>query len=299
MGGSGIAGDLWRAILARECPLPVFNVRGYELPPAVDGRTLVVASSFSGDTEEVLSSFQQALARGARAFVITTGGQLLVTARANGVPAFVFSYSQEPRAAIGWGLMPLLALGESMQLTQGIERDVGEMLDVLRQVAGELDERVPESENRARKLAAGLAGKLTVIYAAGPLVEVARRWKTQLNESAKAWAFWEEMPEAHHNAITGYEFPAAIAQSAAVVFLESPDLVHPRVALRYEWTKDLLRRHAVPAFDVSTRGRSTLAQLMSLVISGDYVSAYLALLNGVDPTPTPVIDDLKSWLRAR
>ena len=108
MGGSAIAGDYFRALLSLESPVPVFNVRVYDLPSFVDEETLVIASSFSGETEETLSAFEQALATPARKLAITTGGRLLTTARANGVPAFTFAYKGEPRAAIGWGLMPLL-----------------------------------------------------------------------------------------------------------------------------------------------------------------------------------------------
>ena len=297
MGGSAIAGDLWRALLQRECDIPVFNVRGYELPSFVDGRTLVIASSFSGDTEEVLSAFKQALARPCPKIVTTTGGRLLATARANGVPAFTFDYNGEPRAAIGWGLMPLLAVGERLRLTQGIERDVDEMITVLDTVVADLADDVPTERNPAKQMAEGLLDRLPVVYGAGPLIEVARRWKTQLNESAKTWAFHEELPEAHHNAIIGYGLPNGVSRDTAVVFLESEPLIHPRVRLRYDYTKDLLLDTGVTVLTADARGRSALAQMMSLVLFGDYVSTYLAFLYGVDPTPTTVIDELKAWLR--
>ena len=295
MGGSAIAGDLWRALLQRECAVPVFNVRQYDLPPFVDERTLVIASSFSGDTEEVLSAFGQALAIPAPKIAITTGGQLLATARANGVPVFTFHYDQEPRTAIGWSLMPLLAIAELLRMMQGVDGDVEETIDVLSKLVSELAEDVPADQNPAKQMAQALNEKLPVIYGAGPLIEVAKRWKTQLNESAKTWAFFEELPEAHHNAIIGYGHPDAAAETA-VVFLESDTLVHPRVALRYRYTKDLLRKHGVSVLEGQASGRSALAQMASLTLFGDYVSTYLAFLYGVDPTPTTVIDELKAWL---
>jgi glucose/mannose-6-phosphate isomerase len=296
MGGSAIAGDLWRVLLQRECDVPVFNIRGYDLPPYVDERTLVIASSFSGDTEEVLSAFEQALARTAPKFVLTTGGRLLTAARANGVPAFTFEFAHEPRSAIGWGLMPLLAIGERLGLTQGIGRDVEEMVEIVGRVTEEIAEEVPTGRNAAKQMAEDLAGRLPVVYGAGPLFEVAHRWKTQLNESAKTWAFHEELPEIHHNAIIGYGLPANLARTTAVVMLESADLVHPRVRLRYEFTRELLRKAGVATLSVESWGRSALGQIMSLVVFGDYVSTYLAFLYGEDPTPTRVIDELKGWL---
>lgn len=296
MGGSAIAGDLWRVLLQRECAVPVFNVRQYDLPPFVDRHTLVIASSFSGDTEETLSAFQQALAVDCPKIAITTGGRLLATARANGVPAFTYEFAGEPRAAIGWSLMPLLAVSEKLGLTPGVGTDVGEALAVMASLTSQTGEDVPTAHNPAKQVAVSLHDKLPVIYGAGPLIEAARRWKTQLNESSKVWAFHEELPEIHHNAIIGYGLPKGIASDTTVVFLRSDDLVHPRIQLRYAFTRDLLKRSGIESMTVEARGVSALAQLMSLVLFGDYVSGYLALLYGVDPTPTTVIDELKAWL---
>src|SRR5436309_11947912 len=226
MGGSAIAGDYFRALLSRESPVPVFNVRAYDLPSFVDEETLVIASSFSGETEETLSAFEQALATPARKLAITTGGRMLTMARANGVPAFTFEYKGEPRAAIGWGLMPLLAIAEKLGLMQGVAGDVEEAIAVLDSLR---EQHIPEtdtSRNPAKRLALRLHERLPVIYGAGALIEVARRWKTQLNESAKVWAFFEEMPEAQHNAIVGMGLPQAIAGATTVVVLRSARLDH-------------------------------------------------------------------------
>jgi len=299
MGGSAIAGDYFRALLGLESSVPVFNVRQYDLPPFVDARTLVVASSFSGETEETLSAFEQALATPARKAVITTGGRLLTTARANGVPAFTFAYKGEARAAIGWGLMPLLGIAEKLGLMQGAERDVDEAVGVLAALRDECGAEVPASRNPAKQLALGLHERLPVVYAAGPLVEVARRWKTQLNESAKTWALFEEMPEAQHNAIVALGLPKATARAAASVFLRSQTLEHPRVRLRYDFSRRLFADAGIEALDATAREESALTQMLSLTMLGDYVSAYLALLYGVDPTPTAVIDELKVWMGER
>jgi glucose/mannose-6-phosphate isomerase len=262
----------------------------------VDERTLVVASSYSGTTEETLSAFEQALATPAKKLVVTGGGQLLATARANGVPAFHFEFKGEPRAAVGWSLMPLLRSAETLGLMQGVASDVDEAITVMRDHRAKLDASVPSAQNPAKQLAMRLHEKLPVIYGAGPLFEVARRWKSQLNESSKVWAFHEELPEIHHNSIIGYGLPSGIARDTFVAFLRSEDLVHPRVLLRYDFTRDLLEKSGVESETVSGGGRSALAQMLSLTLFGDYVSGYLAFLYGVDPTPTAVIDELKSWL---
>jgi len=227
MGGSAIGGDVFRLLLARECPVPVLNHRHYTLPPYVDGRTLLIASSYSGNTEETVSAFEQSLATPAKKLAITTGGRLLTAARANGVPAFVFRYQGEPRSAFGYGLMPLLAVAETLALMQGVGHDVDEAIAAMEALRERIGEDVPLAANPAKKLAARLAGRLPVIYGAEVLTEVAHRWKTQLNESTKVWSFYEQLPEANHNAIVSSSLPPEVAGLVTAVYLRSPDL-HPR-----------------------------------------------------------------------
>ena len=295
MGGSAIAGDVFRLLLGRECPVPVLNHRHYDLPPYVDARTLLVACSFSGNTEETVSAFEQGLATPAKKLAITTGGRLLTASRANGVPAFVYSYHGEPRAAFGYGLMPLLAVAEALELMQGVGRDVEEALAAMESLRERIGEDVPMSENAAKQMAAHLVDRLPVIYGAELLSEVAHRWKTQLNESTKVWAFYEQLPEANHNAIVSSALPSAVARPVTAVYLRSPGL-HPRVALQYEYSRRTMAAAGVDCLDVDVEGSGALAQVMTGVLLGDYVSLYLALLNGVDPTPTTAIDGLKAWL---
>jgi glucose/mannose-6-phosphate isomerase len=299
MGGSAIAGDLLRALAALESPIPIFGHRRYDLPLLVDGRTLLIASSYSGNTEETLSAFQAALsASGGKKLVITTGGQLLATARANGIPAFVFRYESTPRAALGYSLMPLLAIAGKLGIIEEKSADVAEAIAVMEELLCRIGEDVPLAENPAKQLAARLHGRLPVIYGAGLLTDVARRWKTGLNETSEMWAFFEELPEADHNAIVGYGLPADIAKAAFVVFLRAPSL-HPRVLLRYEYTRRALAEAGVECETVEALGSSPLAQILSTVFFGDHVGLYLAILNGVEPTPTAVIAGLKDWLTQR
>lgn len=295
LGGSAIAGDVFRVLLRRESTVPVFNHRQYGLPPYIDHRTLVVASSFSGNTEETLQAFRLALATPAKKLVVTAGGQLLATARANGVPAFVIRFRGEPRAALGWSLMPLLAVAERLGLMQNVEGEVEEAVAVMEGLQLRIGPKVPAEENPAKRLAHRLHGRLPVIYGADPLTEAAHRWKTQLNEVSKAWAFYEELPEANHNALAGYGLPEAVARLATVVFLRSADL-HPRVLLRFAFTQRTLSEAGADFAEVSAEGKSALAQILSLVLFGDYVSYYLAVLNGVSPTAIPAIERLKAWL---
>ncbi len=295
MGGSAIGGDLLRSLVALESPVPIFSHRSYELPLLVDERTLLIASSYSGGTEEVLSAFQQALPTAAKKVAITTGGKLLATARANGVPSFVFQYEAEPRSALGYSIMPLLAIAGKAGLVGDKSEDVQEAIGVMEALAKRIGETVPVADNPCKQLAEKLHDRFPAIYGAGILTEVAHRWKTQLNESSKVWCFYEELPEANHNAIIGYALPKGIASSAFVVFLRGPAL-HPRVLLRYDFTRSALEQAGVESTVVEAEGRSPLAQMMSTILFGDWLSLYLAILNDVAPAPTTIIDELKDWL---
>jgi glucose/mannose-6-phosphate isomerase len=295
MGGSAIGGDLLRSLVALESPVPIFSHRSYELPLLVDDRTLLIASSYSGGTEEVLSAFRQALPTEAKKVVITTGGDLLTTARANGIPSFVFQYEGEPRSALGYSIMPLLAIAGKAGLLGDKSEDVQETIAVMEALAERIDEAVPLADNSCKQLAQRLHDRLPVVYGAGILTEVAHRWKTQLNESSKVWCFYEELPEANHNAIIGYALPKGVASSAFVVFLRGPAL-HPRALLRYDFTRSALEEAGVESTVVDAEGKSPLAQMMSTVLFGDWLSLYLAMLYNVAPAPTTVIDELKEWL---
>jgi len=298
MGGLVIAGDLLRSLAALESPVPIFVHRDYGLPLLVDDRTLLIAMSYSGDTEETVSAFETSLGTGAKKLVITTGGRLLALAQANGVPAFVFEYKSTVRGALGYGLMPLLAIAGKAGIVGDKADDVEEAVFLTEHMAGRIGENVRLARNPAKQLAERLEGHLPVVYGAGILADVARRWKTQLNENSKLWCFWEELPEANHNAIVGYGLPREMAARAFVIFLRGPAL-HPRIRLRYEFTRKALSEAGVESETVDAEGKSPLAQMMSTIFFGDYVSLYLAIQAGVDPSPTTAIADLKRWLAER
>jgi glucose/mannose-6-phosphate isomerase len=295
MGGSAIAGDIVRALALRHGRKPVFVHRGYDLPAFVGERTLVVACSFSGETEETLSSFQQALGSPAKKLVITTGGKLAAMARSRGAPAYVFEYEGEPRSALGHSLMPLLALAEVTGVLPGQSREVDEALSVLDGLVEDVGASSALETNAAKQVAVLLEGKLPVVYGAEALTEAAHRWKTQLNENAKVWAFYEEISELNHNAVEGFALPKQVAERAFVVFLWHREL-NPRNLLRYEATREALATAGVASERVEARGEGDLARVLSAAYVGDWVSLYLAMLNGMRPSPVTAIQQVKRLL---
>ncbi|HEY41677.1 MAG TPA: bifunctional phosphoglucose/phosphomannose isomerase [Dehalococcoidia bacterium] len=298
MGGSAIGGDLVGSLVASEARIPVIVYRGYDLPAYVDDSTLVIASSYSGNTEETLSAFNQALETGAKKLAITTGGKLKKIADENGVPVLTFNYRSQPRAALAFSFLTILGFLQKLGVIGNKSTEVTKAVEVLLKLSDKISETRQVSKNPARQLAEKLYGNLAVVYGAGLLSEVAHRWKTQINENSKAWAFYEVFPELNHNAVVGYQFPAELAEKITVVMLRSDLLAQP-VQLRYEVTGRLLERAGVGYESVDGEGDTPLSQLLSLVLFGDYVSYYLAILYRIDPSPVEAIDYLKEQLARR
>jgi glucose/mannose-6-phosphate isomerase len=295
MGGSAIGGDLVSSLALSEAKLPILIHRDYNLPAFIDAKTLVIASSYSGMTEETLSSFEQALDTKSKKLAITTGGKLKTMAEKRNVPVFSFAYKAPPRAALPFSFMPILCFLQRLGFISDKSSDVAETVPVLQQLSRETNEGVPLPQNPAKQLASKLHGHLAVIYGADIVSEVAHRWKTQLNENSKAWAFYEVFPELNHNSVVGYQFPTELASKIVVVLLGSALLPKP-IQLRYQVTCQLLEQAKVDYQIVDGKGTSPLSQIMSLVLFGDYTSYYLAILNKIDPTPVKAIDFLKEQL---
>ncbi|MFA5308332.1 MAG: bifunctional phosphoglucose/phosphomannose isomerase [Dehalococcoidales bacterium] len=295
MGGSAIGGDLVRSLAQAEAGVPVIVHRDYGLPAYVDDKTLLIASSYSGNTEETLSGFEPALKTGAKKLAMTTGGKLEQMAQANHIPVFKIEYQAQPRAALGYSFIPTLAVMQRLGFISDKSADVAETVKVLENLASKLEEKSLEKSNPAKQVARRLYGHLPVVYGAGIASEAAHRWKTQLNENSKAWAFYEAFPELNHNATVGFPLPKEVASKIRVVLLRSP-LFNQRIKLRYEVTCELLKQSGVAYEFVDGEGQSALAQMVSLVMFGDFASYYLAILYQVDPSPVKVISYLKDKL---
>ena len=295
MGGSAIAGDLVRSLISSTGKPIIFVHRDYDLPAFLDETTLVIASSYSGNTEETLSGFSWALERKCKKLVITTGGKLKALAEAARIPVFIIDHVSQPRAALGYSLMPLIAFLRKLDFLEDKPTEIEGMVQSLETLLAGIREMVPTESNQAKQLATRLHGRIVVIYSAGMLSEVARRWKTQINEASKAWAFHETFPELNHNAVVGYQFPSELASKIYVVLLRSLS-IHPRTLIRYQATCELLEQSGVGHEIIDSGGGSELSQMMSLVFLGDWVSYYLAMLYGIDPTPVKAIDYLKKRL---
>ena len=295
MGGSAIGGDLVKGIWSDRLSVPVEVVRGYELPAWVGGDTLVIASSKSGATEETISALSQALERRCAVVVLTAGGPLREVAQRTGLPLATFPEAGTPRSSVGYSMGLLAGILERAGVLELQQAEIAEGTSAAREMAARCEPGVPTSENLAKQLAWSLVDRFTVIEASGFLAPVARRWKAQLNENGKSAAAFEELPEATHNTVVGYEQPESLRDHLFVVFLASV-LEHPRNALRARLVGDLLDSAKISYQFVDAIGDSKLGQALSAIVIGDYVSVYVAFTYGIDPSPVAVIDHIKEQL---
>jgi glucose/mannose-6-phosphate isomerase len=296
MGGSAIGADLVAAHVFPVCRVPLVVHRDYGLPSWAGGaETLVIASSHSGDTEETLDSYDAARRAGCRIVALCTGGELERRAKANGIPVIKFDHPGQPRAAVGFSFGLLLAALFHLEL---IPDPTDHVLSAVRAMKGqqnELKSNVPVSGNPAKRLAGQLVERWVNVYGAGILAPVARRWKTQINEIAKAGAGFEFLPEADHNALAGLQNPALLQQTAGI-FLQAPS-DHPRNRLRLELTEQAFLTAGLGHEHYLAQGDGPLAQLWTALHFGDYAAYYLAMAYGVDPTPVAALAELKQKLK--
>jgi glucose/mannose-6-phosphate isomerase len=293
MGGSAIGGALARAALGDRASRPIVVMRDYGVPAWTTPDATVLCASYSGNTEETLAAFEAAGALGARRVVATTGGKLAAAAREEDVPVIPLPGAFQPRVAVGYMLVIALEVAAACGATESLHSEI----DV---TAAHTEDLVAEwgpdgaEDSLPKQLARGLHGTIPQVAGAGLTAPIAYRWKTQLNENAKIPAFSSELPELDHNEIVGWTGAAELGRFSAV-FLDDSDL-HPRVRQRIELTRGLIGADAAGSFRVESRGETRLERLVSLVLLGDLVSLYLAVLRGIDPTPVEAIERLKRAL---
>ena len=296
MGGSGIGGSLARTALAPRLERPLESVRGAELPPYVGPDTLVLCSSYSGNTEETLAAYDAAGAAGAPRVVSASGGELPARARRDKVPVIPLPGGFQPRAAVGYSFVVALEVAAIAGCAPSLRAEVEAAAALARELADEWGPDGPE-DGDAKRIARALHETVPVIVGPGVGAAAAYRWKCQLNENAKLPAFAAELPEAGHNEIVGWEDAASLAAFSAVL-LEDPD-AGERMAARVELTAGIIGGQARAVERIAPRGATRVERLVSHVVLGDLVSLYLAVLRGVDPITIEPIDRLKAGLAAR
>jgi glucose/mannose-6-phosphate isomerase len=294
MGGSALA-----ALISRSWPgysLPFEVCRQYQIPAYVSERTLFIAASNSGNTEETLSALAEAETKDAKIVIIAGGGKLAEIAAQKNYPYFKLPKAEQPRYAVFYNLVALLTTLEAAGLLG--ESDISAELENASKFLTEAVKAwlptVPTAENEAKKLANDLAGKSGVVYG-GPLMSpAAYKWKISFNENAKNIAWWNEFPEFNHNEFIGWS-SHPVQKPYGVIELRS-SLEHPRVQKRFEVSERLLSGKRPAPHVVNVQGESLLQQLVWAITFGDFVTIYLALLNNLNPAPVELVEKLKKEL---
>ncbi len=294
MGGSAIGADLLSAYVMQTCALPVFVHRDYGLPAFAKGKeTLVIAASHSGNTEETLDAFEMAVKNECRLVAITTGGDLAGRADEKGLPVWKFEHKGQPRAAVGFSFGLLLALFARLELIPDPANDLADAVHAMKGLQGQFRPEIPAVNNPAKRYAGQLMGRWVTVIGAGLLAPVARRWKGQINEVAKAAANFEFLPEADHNTLAGTINPEEVLNPHTMtLFLRSPS-DHVRNRLRSDLTRKTYMLEGLNTDVIDGRGKTALAHMWTLVLFGDYMAYYLAMAYGVDPTPVEALENFK------
>jgi glucose/mannose-6-phosphate isomerase len=295
LGGSAIGGDLLRAYLSDECRIPLTVNRHYTLPASVGSKTLVIVSSYSGNTEETISAQKDATRRKAKVVCISTGGEVTRFARKHKQPCIETPGGLQPRAALGYSFFPLLVFLSASGFIKPKDRDIRETIALLR-LKAEVYRHPDHEENPAVQLARKFKGHLPVVYSASDHLDAVNvRWRGQFAENAKQLAYGNLLPEMNHNELVGWNSLRNLLKEIHVIFLRDRG-EHARVSVREEITKKIVTDYAHGVSEVWSEGKSLLARMFSLIHLGDWVSYYLAILNNQDPTPVKAIDFLKSEL---
>jgi glucose/mannose-6-phosphate isomerase len=296
MGGSGMAGEVVAAVAAPQLPVPVLAVKGYECPAFVGDGTLVFAISASGNTEETIQAASDAAVSGARMVVVTAGGELGRLGDSWGAPVIpVPADIPQPRAALAAMAFPPLVVLEDLGLLRGESYWVDAALDQLRRRRDQL--AVAGDTSEAAEVARRIGRTIPLIHGGGAVgATAAQRWKTQVNENAKAPAFWAAQPELCHNEVCGWGQHGDVTRQVITAIALRHDGEHPQVGRRFELVSEILREVVADVIEVHAEGDGDLAQLMDLIFFGDYVSLWMAAEAGIDPGPVPVLVDLKVQL---
>ncbi|HUG33795.1 MAG TPA: bifunctional phosphoglucose/phosphomannose isomerase [Anaerolineales bacterium] len=298
MGGSAIGADLLAAYCASLSPIPVSVHRDYDLPIYARGQeTLVICSSHSGNTEETLDAFEAARKAGCRIVVVCTGGELAKRAKQNNIPLWTFEHTGQPRAAVGFSFGLLLAMFQRLGVIPDQSKELEETLAAMKRTQQHLKADVPAVKNPAKRYAGQLMGRWVTFMGSGLLTVVARRWKGQINEVAKAGANFEFLPEADHNTLAGTENPQETLNAHTMtIFLRAPS-DHPRNRLRSDLTRKAFMLEGMNTDYVDARGNTPLAHMWTLILFGDYMAYYLAMGYGVDPTPIKALVEFKEAMK--
>lgn len=294
-GGSSISGGMIRSLLFDELKLPVIINQGYNIPAFVDEHSLIFVVSHSGNTEETLNALSQAMETGATIIAITAGGKLKEIAMQNNIPLLIVPADiGHPRRDLGYIFIPMLVMLTKMGLISDKTADIEETIALFTELNKQYNPEVPVEDNLAKQIAQELYGYIPLIYGSlDNLDAVAWRWKNQFGENSKLMAFWNVIPNLHHDEAVGWDMPQELIKMFYLIMLRDDVLDSEKIKKRKDITVQILSERMGKVRQVYATGKSRLARLFSLVYLGDFVTLYTPIYRGIDPTPVEVINLFK------
>jgi glucose/mannose-6-phosphate isomerase len=297
MGGSAIAGDVIKDSLFERINLPITVVRGYESPNFCNEKSLVIACSYSGNTEETLSAIKKAKEKKAQIAVITSGGELAELAKENKWTELKIPGKLPPRQAFGYLFFSILMLLSHLKIVDVDEQEIKSIIKLSKKMVRWNQDESTSDRILSKELARKIRNKIPIVYAPTPQYSsVAMRWKTQFQENSKSMAFFNTIPEMNHNEIVGWEMESAVLENFIVIFLQCDDMPE-RIATRIELTKNIIKAKNISIAEIYAEGKTKLEKAISFILLGDWTSYYLAKFYNKDPESILNIDYLKSELK--
>ncbi|MDZ7587515.1 MAG: SIS domain-containing protein [Patescibacteria group bacterium] len=300
MGGSGLAARIIESLYAPKLNVPFSRINDYHLPLWVNEDTLVICSSYSGNTEETLQTFQDALAKKCQIFIIGAGGELAALAQQNNLPMYkidpVYNPSQQPRMAIGYSLIGQLVLVAKTGLLTVTDADLEQIKTTLTQVVKTNHREIPTKDNPAKQLAQALHSQQVVMVAAQHLTGAFHVVKNQMNENAKQLSHRHDLPELNHHLMEGLRFPLTNPQNVAFWIINS-QLYSQKLQTRVKLTRDVIQKNKIKVFEFSVTAPTKLTQVFELIQFGSFVNYYLTVLNGLNPASIPWVNYFKKHLQ--
>ncbi len=293
MGGSAIAGDLLEDLLFENLKIPLHVNRGYDLPFFVNEQTLLLISSYSGNTEETICAFSEGLKRKAQIVVFTSNGEMEKIAEKEGIPVIKFPTGYPPRSALGFSFFSMLGFIKNLLDIPLEDKAIESLIQKLRI----LEDSLFTPPNKITELAESLVYQIPIIYVTRKLKSVALRWQTQINENSKTFSHINFIPEANHNEIVGLEYPKKMIKQMHLILLRSEYFENKQIEKRFSITEDLLKNFVGNITTITGGGNNKLEDMFTLIYKGDFLSYYLSQILKVDPTPVKRIDSLKERLK--
>jgi glucose/mannose-6-phosphate isomerase len=300
MGGSALGARIIKSLTSDSARVPIEIVNDYKIPYYVGEETLLIISSYSGSTEETISSLNHAINARAKIFGVTTGGKLAEILRSDNIPSYIFdpkeNVSGQPRMALGYSIAATISILNKCEVFYISDEDIQNSISTTLKSIEEYDAKMPENKNIAKSLAKKIVNKGILLFASSHLYGVTYAFKNQLNENSKTFSAIFELPEANHHLLEGLKFPVSAKDNLTAFFVESKNYSR-EIAKRYEITRDVVKRCGIKSVTYKTISNSKLEEIFEVLVLGSYISFYLAILNDIDPSNIPWVDYFKEKLK--